>query len=137
MSAIPESFNAFRIRNDAEGYRSGIESTSLEDLSEGEVVIRSSWSGINYKDALAGTGKGKSKSEARHSGVGRNLDTVTYAGYRFVCLEEVLCDFHQVFVIANVFRGASARNEQAVVIGRIDLEEHRACFYEVAWSTVF
>ena len=59
MSGIPESFNAFRIRNDAEGYRSGIEPVSLDDLSDGNVVIRVSWSGINYKDALAATGKGR------------------------------------------------------------------------------
>ena len=59
MTAIPETFNAFRIHNDAEGYRSGIESISINDLSEGDVVIRGEWSGINYKDALAATGKGK------------------------------------------------------------------------------
>lgn len=59
MTAIPETFNAFRIRNDAEGYRAGIEATALGDLSEGEVTIRVAWSGINYKDALAATGEGK------------------------------------------------------------------------------
>lgn len=59
MTAIPEKFNAFRIHNDAEGYRSGIEQVSINDLSEGEVVIRGEWSGINFKDALAATGKGK------------------------------------------------------------------------------
>jgi acrylyl-CoA reductase (NADPH) len=32
---------------------------TLEDLSRGEVVIRVRWSGINYKDALAVTGRGK------------------------------------------------------------------------------
>jgi acrylyl-CoA reductase (NADPH) len=59
MTAIPEKFSAFRIHNDAEGYRSGIEQISINDLSEGEVVIRGEWSGINFKDALAATGKGK------------------------------------------------------------------------------
>ena len=59
MSGIPESFNAFRIHNDAKGYRSGVETISPEELGDGEVVIRTSWSGINYKDALAATGKGK------------------------------------------------------------------------------
>ena len=59
MTEIPESFKAFRIHNDAEGYRSGIENISIDDLSEGDVVIRGEWSGINYKDALAATGKGK------------------------------------------------------------------------------
>jgi putative YhdH/YhfP family quinone oxidoreductase len=59
MTTVPETFKAFRIRNDDEGYRSGVEDTTLEDLSEGEVVIRVGWSGINFKDALAATGKGK------------------------------------------------------------------------------
>lgn len=59
MTNIPESFKAFRIHNDAEGYRSGIENISIDDLSDGDVVIRGEWSGINYKDALAATGKGK------------------------------------------------------------------------------
>ena len=59
MTAIPETFKAFRIHNDAEGYRSGIEDITIDDLSSGDVVIRGEWSSINYKDALAATGKGK------------------------------------------------------------------------------
>ena len=59
MTGIPETFKAFRIHNDAEGYRSGIESINIDDLSGGDVVIRGEWSGINFKDALAATGKGK------------------------------------------------------------------------------
>src|SRR5262245_56041403 len=34
--AIPDHFNAFRIHNDAAGYRSGIESVSLDNLAPGE-----------------------------------------------------------------------------------------------------
>ncbi|WP_374011668.1 YhdH/YhfP family quinone oxidoreductase [Pseudoxanthomonas koreensis] len=56
---IPATFPAFRIHNDAAGYRSGVEQVSLDDLAPGEVVIRAEWSSVNYKDALAGTGKGK------------------------------------------------------------------------------
>jgi putative YhdH/YhfP family quinone oxidoreductase len=59
MTGIPETFKAFRIHNDAEGYRSGIEDIGIDDLCEGDVVIRGEWSGINFKDALAATGKGK------------------------------------------------------------------------------
>ena len=58
MTTVPQPFKAIRIRNDDEGYRSGVEDTTLEDLSEGEVVIRVGWCGINFKDALAATGKG-------------------------------------------------------------------------------
>lgn len=55
----PKNFRAFRIHDDTEGYRSGIETITLEDLNPGEVVIRTAYSSVNFKDALAGTGKGK------------------------------------------------------------------------------
>ncbi|GAB2618038.1 YhdH/YhfP family quinone oxidoreductase [Novilysobacter erysipheiresistens] len=56
---VPAAFNAFRIHDDDAGYRSGIESISLDDLAPGEVVIKTAYSSINFKDALAGTGEGK------------------------------------------------------------------------------
>lgn len=56
---VPKTFTAFRIHNDASGYRSGIEELSLDDLTPGEIVIRSAYSSVNFKDALAGTGEGK------------------------------------------------------------------------------
>ncbi|MBT8065413.1 MAG: alcohol dehydrogenase catalytic domain-containing protein, partial [Xanthomonadales bacterium] len=59
MSELPESFRAFRIHDDEQGYRSGLESIAPDELSDGDVTIRVAWSGINYKDALAATGKGK------------------------------------------------------------------------------
>jgi putative YhdH/YhfP family quinone oxidoreductase len=54
-----KSFRAFRIRNDESGYRAGIESMSIDDLSLGEIVVKTAYSSVNYKDALAGTGQGK------------------------------------------------------------------------------
>jgi len=56
---IPSSFRAFRIHGGDEPHRSGIEPMSVDDLSPGEVVIRTAYSSVNYKDALAGTGRGK------------------------------------------------------------------------------
>ena len=53
------TFQAFRIHNDASGYRSGLEEISIDDLAPGEIVIRTAYSSVNYKDALAGTGEGK------------------------------------------------------------------------------
>ena len=50
-----QNFRAFRIHEQ----RAGVETLALEQLSPGEVVIRVQWSGINYKDALAVTGKGR------------------------------------------------------------------------------
>ena len=56
---ILAAFRAFRIHNDGDGYRSGIEAVSIDDLNPGEVVIKTAYSSVNYKDALAGTGQGK------------------------------------------------------------------------------
>jgi NADPH2:quinone reductase len=54
------SFNAFRIHENTDGtVRAGLEELVLNELSPGEVVIRSDYSSVNYKDALAATGKGK------------------------------------------------------------------------------
>ncbi|MCC6596047.1 MAG: YhdH/YhfP family quinone oxidoreductase, partial [Rhodanobacteraceae bacterium] len=58
MSATT-TFNAFRIHNDAAGYRAGVEEMRVDDLSPGEVLVKVAYSSVNYKDALAGTGKGK------------------------------------------------------------------------------
>jgi acrylyl-CoA reductase (NADPH) len=55
----PARFRAFRVHNDDQGYRGLVESIGLEELAAGDVTVRVRYSGINYKDALAGTGKGK------------------------------------------------------------------------------
>jgi NADPH2:quinone reductase len=50
---------AFRIHNDAAGHRAGVETIPIPEPQDGEVLVRVHYSSINYKDALAGTGKGK------------------------------------------------------------------------------
>ena len=57
--SIPNTFPAFRIHDDDAGYRGGIEDVALDDLSPGEVDIEVAYSSVNFKDALAGTGKGR------------------------------------------------------------------------------
>ncbi len=56
---MQETFKAFRIHAGKEFERAGIETLTLDDLSAGDVVIKVEYSSVNYKDALAGTGKGK------------------------------------------------------------------------------
>lgn len=53
------TFQAFRIHNDAHSYRGGTETMHVDALSPGEVLVKVAYSSVNYKDALAGTGKGK------------------------------------------------------------------------------
>jgi len=57
-TAIPATFRALRVTSDG-GHKAAIEPMSVEALSAGNVVIRVAYSSINYKDALAVTGKGK------------------------------------------------------------------------------
>lgn len=53
------SATAFRIHSDDQGYRAGIEAIERPEPADGEVLVRVQYSSVNYKDALAGTGKGK------------------------------------------------------------------------------
>ncbi|MBK5967024.1 oxidoreductase [Thiocystis minor] len=52
-------YSAFRIHRDDQGHHAGIETLPKPEPAAGEVLIRVSHSSVNYKDALAGTGKGK------------------------------------------------------------------------------
>jgi hypothetical protein len=56
-----EPFRAFRIEEDEEGEgpKGRMVDIGLSDLNEGELVVRTRYSNLNYKDALAATGKGK------------------------------------------------------------------------------
>ena len=55
-----DTFRSYRIhQNEDKKIIAGFEELRLEDLTEGEVVIQTSYSTINYKDALAATGKGR------------------------------------------------------------------------------
>jgi NADPH2:quinone reductase len=51
-------FQAYMLRETPKGVRGSLESVTLADLDDGDTVIRVEWSSINYKDVLAGTGKG-------------------------------------------------------------------------------
>jgi len=50
------TFRAFRVHAGVPG---ALENISLDELSPGEVVIDAHYSSVNYKDALAGTARGK------------------------------------------------------------------------------
>jgi len=53
------TFKAFRIHEEGKKIAARFEQLRLDNLSEGDVVVRVSHSDINYKDALAATGAGK------------------------------------------------------------------------------
>ena len=68
MTTHAEPFRAFRIHADRDNYRAGIEEMPVDDLSAGEVLIKVAYSSVNYKDALAGTGKGRILRESPLNG---------------------------------------------------------------------
>ena len=54
-----QKFKAFKLEEIDRKIRAGFVEMSLEDLDPGEVVVRVAYSDVNYKDALAATGKGR------------------------------------------------------------------------------
>ena len=54
-----DSFRAFRIDEKDGEIVAGFQELGVDDLTEGNVVVRVTHSTINYKDALAATGKGR------------------------------------------------------------------------------
>lgn len=60
MTTNPASFQALRsYRGDAGDTVSRVEALSLDALTEGELLVRTRWSGVNYKDSLAVTGRAR------------------------------------------------------------------------------
>lgn len=51
------SYRAFRIHRDDHGHRAAVEALPLVPPEPGEILIRVAYSSVNYKDALAGTGR--------------------------------------------------------------------------------
>ncbi len=54
-----DTFKAFRIHEEDQKILSRFEQLKLDDLAEGDVVVRVTHSDINFKDVLAATGAGK------------------------------------------------------------------------------
>src|SRR6476661_8888858 len=60
MEKPTEKFRAYKLTETPEKtIRAEFVECSLDDLDPGNVVVRVAYSDINYKDALAATGKGK------------------------------------------------------------------------------
>lgn len=56
---MSEHFTAYRIHEIEPRLVARFEELTLDDLTPGEVVIKTQYSSVNYKDALAATGRGK------------------------------------------------------------------------------
>ncbi len=54
-----DTFRAFVATRTDDGFERGVKEMSIDDLSDGGVLIDVEWSSVNYKDALASTADGK------------------------------------------------------------------------------
>jgi acrylyl-CoA reductase (NADPH) len=87
-----QPFRAFRIHTEHNKHRAGIEEMRADDLSPGEVLVKVACSSVNYKDALAGSGKGKI---LRQSPLNGGIDVAGYVAastdHAFKEGDQVLC----------------------------------------------
>ena len=85
-------FQAFRIHADKNSHRAGVEQMRIDDLSPGEVVIKVAYSSVNFKDALAGSGKGKIlRQSPLNGGIDVSGTVVSSTDAAFKEGDDVLC----------------------------------------------
>ncbi len=85
-------FRAFRInRTEDKTIVAGFQDMTVDELTDGEVVVKVAWSGINFKDVLAATGKGKIlRQYPLNGGVDFSGTVESSADPRFSAGDEVL-----------------------------------------------
>ncbi len=68
---MAQQFRAYRVEETDQGkYERHLRTLSVDDLPEGEVLVRVHWSSLNYKDALSATGnKGVSRTFPHTPGI--------------------------------------------------------------------
>lgn len=93
-SDTPRRFRAFRVekktRSEA-GIEAGFVELGIDDLSPGEVVVKTAFAGLNYKDALAASPQGRVISRfPRVAGSDFSGTVVSSSDARFVAGESVM-----------------------------------------------
>ena len=93
-------FKAFRIHNENDKIAGRVDEIGLDDLKPGEVVFKTAFSSVNYKDALAGTGTGGKiiRSYPLVGGIDAAGAVVSSADPRFQVGDEVICTSYDMGV---------------------------------------
>lgn len=74
-------FNALVTEQTDKGFQTSLKKRSLDDLPEGDVVIRVAWSSLNYKDALSASGnKGVTRKFPHTPGIDAAGEVVSTSG---------------------------------------------------------
>jgi len=95
-----ESFKAFRIYNENDTVAGRVADITLDDLAPGEVVFRTAYSSVNYKDALAATGTGGKiiRKYPLVGGIDAAGTVVSSSDGRFKAGDEVICTSYEMGV---------------------------------------
>ncbi|MGZ8204019.1 MAG: oxidoreductase [Burkholderiales bacterium] len=97
---MSEAFKAFRVFNENNTVAGRVVDTRLEDLSPGEVVFKTAYSSVNYKDALAATGAGGKiiRKYPLTGGIDAAGVVVSSSDARFKAGDEVICTSYDMGV---------------------------------------
>ena len=95
-----DTFKAFRIHDENGKIAGRVVDMSIDELSPGEVVFRTAFSSVNYKDALAGTGTGGKiiRKYPLVGGIDAAGTVVSSSDARFKAGDEVICTSYDVGV---------------------------------------
>jgi acrylyl-CoA reductase (NADPH) len=95
-----ESFKAFRVFNENDTVAGRIVEMSVDELSPGDVVFKTAYSSVNYKDALAATGTGGKiiRKYPLTGGIDAAGTVVTSTDPRFKPGDEVICTSYDMGV---------------------------------------
>jgi NADPH2:quinone reductase len=98
-----DRFKAFRIYNENDTVAGRVEDVALDDLSPGEVVFRTAFSSVNYKDALAATGTGGRiiRSYPLVGGIDAAGSVVASSDPRVKVGDDVICTSYDMGVAHN------------------------------------
>src|SRR6185436_9506426 len=94
------TFKAFRVFNENDRICGRVVDATLEELGPGEVVLRTAYSSVNYKDALAGTGTGGRviRKYPLVGGIDAAGVVVSSTDARFKAGDEVICTSYDLGV---------------------------------------
>jgi NADPH2:quinone reductase len=92
-----DSFKAYRVFSENGKITGRVVDATLGDLSAGEVVFRTAYSSVNYKDALAATGTGGRiiRSYPRIPGIDATGTVMSSTNSRFKAGDEVICTSYE------------------------------------------
>ena len=97
--AIPDSFRGLVAERQGDEVKRGLTELSADELGEGEVTVRVSWSSVNYKDALAVSAKGRvARIDRLVPGIDLAGEVVASSSPDFGEGEEVLAHGHDIGV---------------------------------------